>query len=390
MRKKTHEEFVNEIKIINPDVEIIGKYVNNKTHLDVVCKKCGTKYTSTPNNLLSGRRCKICANKENGIAKMKTNDEFLKELNDLNIGIIALEPYNGNDTKINFQCKNQHIWQAKPHDILSGYGCPFCSGNKVLKGFNDMWTTNPGMANMLYNKSIGYEISESSHQNLEFVCPRCGHHKFISPYQLGKYGLACPVCSDGISYPNKFIIALLSQLNVDNLESEYSPDWIGKLRYDTHFSYNDHEYIVEMDGGLGHGFSNNESIREIGLSGKELDDYKDQMALKHNITVIRIDCFYTKMEERFLYVKNSIQNSELNILFNLDYVDYDSCNQYATDSLSILAANLYDDGYSIREISKKLNISYDSIYKWLKRLFFEGLCSYKPIRENPKHVKRTT
>ena len=389
MKRKTHEEFIDEIKIVNPDIDIIGRYENSKKHIDVRCKRCGTKYSSTPNNLLCGKKCRICSNKDNGISKMKTNEQFLKELNDLDVGIIALEIYKGKERKIKFQCKNGHMWLSRPHDILQGYYCPFCAGNKVLKGFNDMWTTNPDIANMLYDKNIGYEVSKGSNQKLEFVCPKCGHHKFISPHQIIKYGLACPVCSDGISYPNKFIMSLLSQLDVINLESEYSPDWIGKLRYDTHFFYNNKEYIVEMDGGLGHGFYNCDAIRGIGLNGKDLDEYKDKMALEHNIFVIRIDCFYTKMEDRFSYIKNSIQNSELSNIFDLSYIDYDKCNKYATDSLSIKSANLYDEGLSIKEISEKLNISYGTVYSWLKRLSSEGLCSYKPIKGNPKYVKHT-
>ena len=88
------------------------------------------------------------------------------------------------------------------------------------------------------------------------------------------------------------------------------------------FFYNNKQYIVEMDGGLGHGFYNCDAIRGIGLNGKDLDEYKDKMALEHNIFVIRIDCFYTKMEDRFSYIKNSIQNSELsNILIMINVIN---------------------------------------------------------------------
>lgn len=43
------------------------------------------------------------------------------------------------------------------------------------------------------------------------------------------------------------------------------------------------------------------------------------------------------------------------------------------------AAKQYDSGLSINDISKNLNISYNTIYNWLKRLGEEGLCTYKPI-----------
>ena len=78
------------------------------------------------------KKCRICSNKDNGISKMKTNEQFLKELNDLDVGIIALETYKGKERKIKFQCKNGHMWLSRPHDILKGYYCPFCAGNKVL------------------------------------------------------------------------------------------------------------------------------------------------------------------------------------------------------------------------------------------------------------------
>mgnify|MGYP003486934741 CR=1 FL=1 len=55
MKRKTHEEFIDEIKIVNPDIDIIGRYENSKKHIDVRCKRCGTKYSSTPNNLLCGK-----------------------------------------------------------------------------------------------------------------------------------------------------------------------------------------------------------------------------------------------------------------------------------------------------------------------------------------------
>ena len=38
--RKEHEDFVNEIKEINPDIKIIGKYFNNITPIQCECLKC--------------------------------------------------------------------------------------------------------------------------------------------------------------------------------------------------------------------------------------------------------------------------------------------------------------------------------------------------------------
>ena len=383
MKKKTHDEFIKEIGVINPDIKIIGKYESSKKHIEVICKKCGNKYDSTPNNLLLGKKCKICANKYNGENKRKTNTQFIKELENLDLGIISLDEYQGKDVKIKFQCNKGHVWESRPNDILHGYGCPFCAGNKVLKGFNDMWTTNPDMAKMLLDSDLGYKLSDGSNKIVDFVCPDCGTSKKISPHQLGSYGLACRVCSDGISYPNKFARALLKQLPVDNVKYEWNPDWLKPYFYDNYFEYNGLSYILEMDGGLGHGKVGFNSLNND-VDGLQRDMVKDSLAKEHDLTVIRIDCDYRDVMSRFEYIKNSILNSELSKMFELNFIDFDSCNQAATKSLSLQAANLYDKGLKIQEIANKLEVPYSTIYTWLKRLSFEGLCSYKPVIGRPK------
>ena len=39
-----------------------------------------------------------------------------------------------------------HEWQATVNDRSTGYGCPVCSGNTVLAGYNDLATTHPELA----------------------------------------------------------------------------------------------------------------------------------------------------------------------------------------------------------------------------------------------------
>lgn len=41
-RKKTHEEFVNEMKIINPNITILGLYKDIKSKIECKCARCGT------------------------------------------------------------------------------------------------------------------------------------------------------------------------------------------------------------------------------------------------------------------------------------------------------------------------------------------------------------
>ena len=61
MKRKTHREFVDEVAMINPEVKITGTYVNNSTKIDVVCLKCTTVWQTIPSSLTRGHGCPVCA-----------------------------------------------------------------------------------------------------------------------------------------------------------------------------------------------------------------------------------------------------------------------------------------------------------------------------------------
>lgn len=52
----------------NPNVIIRGKYVNYKTKIQCQCKTCGNEWKATPNSLLQGHGCKLCADLATGKA----------------------------------------------------------------------------------------------------------------------------------------------------------------------------------------------------------------------------------------------------------------------------------------------------------------------------------
>ena len=58
--KLTHEEFVNRMKEINDDIEILGEYVNHKTKIKCKCKIDNTIWFARPNGLLRGTGCPKC------------------------------------------------------------------------------------------------------------------------------------------------------------------------------------------------------------------------------------------------------------------------------------------------------------------------------------------
>lgn len=57
--KKTTEQFISEMRNINPNIVILGEYINAETPIEYICE-CGTRHKSSPSLLLMGHKCGHC------------------------------------------------------------------------------------------------------------------------------------------------------------------------------------------------------------------------------------------------------------------------------------------------------------------------------------------
>jgi len=249
-------------------------------------------------------------------------------------------------------------------------GCSVCGNKKIRIGFNDMWTTNPKQAKLLLNPEDGYKYLQQSGKKVDWKCPNCKleiKNRRIS--DVFRQGFSCPKCGDGISYPNKIGFNLLEQLNIDFV-FEYSPDWLKPKRYDFYFELNNKKYVLEMDGGLGHG---NENKWTNGVKSQAIDDYKDELAKEHDINVIRIDSKKSILD----YIKNNILQSELNGLLDLSNINWQKCHEYACSSLVKIASDLWNSGIqSTIKIGELMKLSSTTICTYLKLGTQCEFCNY--------------
>lgn len=59
-KKKTHDEYVHDVMIINSDIEVVGKYISADDAILHRCKKDGFEWFAKPNNILGGKGCPKC------------------------------------------------------------------------------------------------------------------------------------------------------------------------------------------------------------------------------------------------------------------------------------------------------------------------------------------
>lgn len=101
--------------------------------------------------------------------------------------------------KVWWICPNGHNWQAMVSNrIREDAGCPYCSNKKVLKGYNDLATTNPKLASEWNYKKNGFltpfDITLGSHKRVWWVCSK--GHEWLTSVCNRKRNDGCPYCSN--------------------------------------------------------------------------------------------------------------------------------------------------------------------------------------------------
>lgn len=185
-RRKTHEEFIQEMNSTNPNIIIIGQYVNAKTPIECKCKKCDYEWFTNPDTLHRGSGCPKC-----GGTLKRTHNDFL---NLVDSKITILSKYRNAHSKVKCQCKKcDYVWDAIADDLIRGSGCPKCAGNikKTHEEYlSQLKLTNPNIE--LLNQYV------SCHSKIKYRCNICGYEGMADAVSLLS-GHGCYRCGIEIS-----------------------------------------------------------------------------------------------------------------------------------------------------------------------------------------------
>jgi hypothetical protein len=143
--RKTHEQFLEEMKVIHPDYEILDVYKDGKSVLRYKCNVCGAIRKSTANGLLRGDMCQSCFS----IARRTSNETFKERLEEKNPDIELVSEYVDSNTKVKVRCKIHGCeWFVLPSNAVRTCGCHICNDTlgekevaKVLDKYNIPYNT---------------------------------------------------------------------------------------------------------------------------------------------------------------------------------------------------------------------------------------------------------
>jgi hypothetical protein len=107
----------------------------------------------------------------------------------------------GSNQKRSWECSLKHHWVATVSDRTGKQsGCPYCSGKKVLSGFNDLQTVNP----IIGNQAFGWDptsVTAGSTKRLKWQCIE--GHIWTTTVLARSQGYGCPTCAKSGFDPNK-------------------------------------------------------------------------------------------------------------------------------------------------------------------------------------------
>ena len=246
-----------------------------------ICKN-GHEWQATVSSRVKGAGCPFCSNKKvlHGYNDLATTDPLLaREWHPTKNGTLKpVDVTRGAGKKVWWICDKGHEWQTTPNKRTSdNTSCPFCSNQKVLKGFNDLATTNPRIAAEWHPTKNGsltpYDIVEGSAKQIWWKCSK-GHEWRAAPYNRIK-NRNCPICGKQrkTSFPEQAAFYYIKQYFEDAINS--STDEIG-MELDIYIP--SVRSAIEYDGVLYH---NSEGA-------EDREQRKNELCKTNQIRLLRI------------------------------------------------------------------------------------------------------
>ena len=317
-KKKTTEEFKEEIYKKQPNIEILNEYTGSATSNRIlcICKICGYEWDTSPASLRNGSGCPECANASRRLkGRFKGHDNFVSDLKRVQPNIEIISEYLGSHKIIKCKCLIHGCeWESYPANLLNNTAhCPKCTIEKQKERVRD---NHDNFINKLYSIRKDVEvigIYNGYHEKILCKCNIHNNYYYTSPCALFDLHMSCPVCKSENGFFSKGEVAIINYLKQHGIKYESQYIFLDcrnilPLKFDFYLPNNN--MCIEFDGEQ-HFYPvpfNGESYEKAQLDYIECvkrDEIKNKYCKDHGINLIRIPYWdYDKI--------NTILDSEIN------------------------------------------------------------------------------
>ena len=164
----------------------------------------GHEWQAAISSRAAGAGCPVCAGRsvvagENDLASRFP--EIAAQWHGEKNGILLPESISScSNQKVWWRCELGHVYAATVSSrTMHGSCCPYCTGKKVLPGFNDLATLEPKIAAQWHptlNGTLTPEmVTLGSHRKVWWQCPEGHVWKAVVYSRAGPQKCGCPVCA---------------------------------------------------------------------------------------------------------------------------------------------------------------------------------------------------
>lgn len=342
------------------------------------CNVCNENYEYRIELINRGRGCPYCS------GKRVANSNCLATLRPDIINYWSVKnkitPYDvtcGSSKKVWWYCGVcDDEYPMVVNKKTSGRGCSICSGYYTTRK-NSFGGLFPDIATQWHPSKNGeltpYDVSRRSGKKVWWKCSECNFDYQMTVDKrssMDSNSNYCTVCSSGLSFGEKIVYELLSISNLD-FNREKSFGWSNNRRYD--FYIEDFNCIIEVHGEQH--FTGSFSR----LGGRTLDEelindkLKYEMAIENGI--INYIIIKTTRFDLSKFKEEIITSGLLDIL-KINESKLDEISKFKTKSIVTKTWNMYNEGFSVVDISSNLKMHRKTIIRYLKLGSELNKCDY--------------
>lgn len=199
-RKSLAEEHPELVPQWGTSNELSPSDVSSGSHKKVwwTCEKGHSWGATVKNRALLGSGCPYCEHRAvlEGFNDLQTLFPQVAKTWSPKNKLKPSEVSSRSNTEVLWKCKKGHEWKARIADRTEGHGCPYCAGQRVWKGFNDLATTHPDLISEWSDKNTELSpdaITYKNRSNVWWHCNRCGNDYQAVIYAKAN-GRICPFC----------------------------------------------------------------------------------------------------------------------------------------------------------------------------------------------------
>lgn len=247
-KKKTQEEFVNELKETHPNLTVLGTYIGDKKYVEVRCNIHSHTFMTKPNWLHHGANCQKCYDDRRSKILRKSPSQVLLDFRQVHGYKYTYphleEEYKSNKSKLTIVCPIHGEFKQTANQHLRGRGCPKCADAK--NGLKKRLTTEEFIKKAQAKHGDKYDYSlveyETTDTPIKIICKI--HGEFSQKPSIHLDGCGCPKCQQ--SHLETIVEKVLKENSIEYIPQYKNDRLIGRKSVD--FYLPKYKIAIECQG----------------------------------------------------------------------------------------------------------------------------------------------